>query len=493
MMKMKRILLYTTILLLAASCQGDIQVDQQLKGEAKIFPDYKDVTAPSNIAPLNFQLLDAEGQATQLIIEGGGQSFQVKGNDGVFDIPEKKWKEMLNQQKGQSITLTPCKQQDGKWCAYPSFQINIAQEDIDPYLAYRLIAPGYSPWDHMGIYQRNLETFEEEAIYENKVSDMNCVNCHNFQMQNPEKMVMHMRAKHGGTIVLDHGKLEKLNTKTPETISALVYPGWHPTEDFVAFSTNFINQVFYMSHVNRLEGFDRESDVVVYNTKTHELIASEAIKSAGSFETYPTFSPDGKYLYFCTAKAIAPMPDRYKETHYNICRVGFDAKTQTFANQVDTVYNAERDSLSTSFPRISPDGKYLAFVSQQYGQWSIWHKDADLCLIDLQTGNLIQMDEANSNDSESYHSWSHNSRWMVFSSRRDDGLYTKPYFTYIDESGKAHKPFLLPQKNPKKYYEDLMLAYNIPELITGPVRINERNLADKMITDPGINTTFTQK
>lgn len=490
MIQMKKPLLYSTLFLALASCQGDIQVDQQLKEDAHIFPDYKEVTIPGNIAPLNFQLMDAEDVATQLIVKAGGQSFQVAGKEGVFDIPEKKWKEMLKQQEGKDIELIVCKQQGNKWCAYTPFLIHVAPDEIDPYLAYRLIAPGYSPWDNMGIYQRNLETFEQKAIYENKVSDMNCVNCHNFQMQNPEKMVMHMRAKHGGTIVLDHGKIEKINTKTPETISSLVYPGWHPTEDFVAFSTNFINQVFFMSHANRLEGFDRESDVVVYNAKTHELIASPFIKSQEAFETYPTFSPDGKYLYFCTAKAIDPMPDRYKEAHYNICRIGFDAKTQTFANQVDTVYNAERDSLSTSFPRISPDGKYLAFVRQQYGQWSIWHKDADLCLIDLQNGNLITMDDANSKDSESYHSWSHNSRWMVFSSRRDDGLYTKPYFTYIDANGKAHKPFLLPQKNPKKYYDDLMMAYNIPELITGPVQIDERSLSDKMITDPGINTTF---
>lgn len=490
---MKHTLLYSTVFLLLAACQNDIQIDQQLKEEARIFPDYKEVTIPCNIAPLNFQLMDAENANTQLIIQSDNTSFQVAGKQGVFDIPESKWKELLLQQKGKDIQLTVCKQQDGKWCAYSSFSIHIAPEEIDPYLAYRLIAPGYSPWDDMGIYQRNLETFEQTAIYENKVSDMNCVNCHNFQMQNPNKMVMHMRAKHGGTIVLDNGKIEKLNTKTPETISALVYPGWHPTENFVAFSTNFINQVFFMGHSNRLEGFDRESDVVVLNTKTHELLASPAIKSPDAFESYPTFSPDGKYLYYCSAKAIAPMPERYKEAHYNICRVGFDAKSQTFSEQVDTVYNAERDSLSTSFPRISPDGKYLVFVRQQYGQWSIWHKDADLCMIDLQSGNLVTMDDANSNDSESYHSWSHNSKWLVFSSRRDDGLYTKPYFTYIDDKGKAHKPFLLPQKNPKKYYDDLMMAFNIPELITGPVQINERNLADKMIDDQGINTTYSSK
>ena len=100
------------------------------------------------------------------------------------------------------------------------------------------------------------------------------------------------------------------------------------------------------------------------------------------------------------------------------------------------------------------------------------------------------MTEANSPDAESYHSWSHNSRWLVFSSRRDDGLYTKPYFTYIDAQGKAHKPFLLPQKNPKKYYDDLYFSYNIPELVQGRVNLNERAISDKLRDDSGINVTY---
>ena len=88
------------------------------------------------------------------------------------------------------------------------------------------------------------------------------------------------------------------------------------------------------------------------------------------------------------------------------------------------------------------------------------------------------MTALNSDDVESYHSWSSNSRWLVFSSRRDDGLYTKPYFSYIDKDGVAHKPFLLPQRNPRRYYQLQMNAYNIPEFVSGKVELNGSEIAE---------------
>ena len=74
----------------------------------------------------------------------------------------------------------------------------------------------------------------------------------------------------------------------------------------------------------------------------------------------------------------------------------------------------------------------------------------------------------NSQDVDSYHSWSSNSRWVVFSSKRDDGLHTRLFIAYIDENGKLGKPFMLPQEDPisnKKFNK----AYNIPEFVTDEI------------------------
>ena len=108
-----------------------------------------------------------------------------------------------------------------------------------------------------------------------------------------------------------------------------------------------------------------------------------------------------------------------------------------------------------------------------------------------QTGNscYIRCPATVTSDTESYHSWSSNSRWIVFSSRRIDGLYTRPYFAYIDEEGNASKPFLLPQKD-TDYYHRFMKSYNIPEFITGKVSSKIRALSTLAKEDKGIDVTY---
>ncbi|MBP8912179.1 MAG: hypothetical protein KBI32_11815, partial [Phycisphaerae bacterium] len=73
-------------------------------------------------------------------------------------------------------------------------------------------------------------------------------------------------------------------------------------------------------------------------------------------------------------------------------------------------------------------------------------------------------------------SWSSNSRWIAFSSKRQGGVFTRTYFSYVDETGKVHKPFVLPQKDPA-CYDSLLETYSVPELITGPVTVGAWRLA----------------
>ena len=95
----------------------------------------------------------------------------------------------------------------------------------------------------------------------------------------------------------------------------------------------------------------------------------------------------------------------------------------------------------------------------------------------------------NSEDVDSFHTWSADGKCLVFSSRRDDGLYTKPYFTHVNPDGNATKPFLLPQKNPKEYYKKLMKSYNLPAFTTGKVTVGKRKLVNVLRNSPGTDVT----
>jgi hypothetical protein len=451
---------------------------QNLPQLPKIVPDYVGVTVPPNIAPLNFRLDSFSGRSIALF-EAGGEKVAVKSAGDGFHIPAAKWRRLLQtaQDGDISVTVMACRH-DGKWNSYRPFSIHVAPDSIDPYIACRIIAPGYEYWGAMGIYQRNLETFAQTPVLENRMLGGGCMNCHSFCMQNPDLFMFHLRSNYAGTFIVNEADVEKLSAKTDRLASNPVYPSWHPSGKFIAFSVNVTKQDFHTNNPNRIEVYDMESDVVVYDVERQEYLRCPQLLSRQAFETFPAFSPDGATLYFCTAAARS-IPKEYRDVHYSLCSIAFNPETRTFGATVDTLYNARVNGKSVSFPRVSPDGKFLVFTLSEYGNFSIWHKDADLYIIDLQNDTIAAMDALNSPDVESYHSWSSNSRWLVFSSRRLDGLYTRPFIAHIDAAGHAAKPFLLPQKN-TDYYDWLMQSYNIPEFIKGKVQTRGNRIAAKV-------------
>jgi hypothetical protein len=169
------------------------------------------------------------------------------------------------------------------------------------------------------------------------------------------------------------------------------------------------------------------------------------------------------------------LPQNYKDLKYVLARVPFDEALGTIGTQVDTLFT-ER---SVCHPRVSPDGERLLFTVQDYGTFPIWHKEADLWMMNLKTCMMDTLKIVNSDMSDTYHSWSSNSRWFVFASKRDDGLYGKPYFCYVDRNGKAHKPFCLPQQVPT-FYDDFLKSFNAPELVRGRIPFNAVDVANAM-------------
>jgi hypothetical protein len=477
------ILFFLTSIFLNA-CSGKIPTFTEIEREVQILPDYIGITLPPNIAPLNFTIKEDAEKYLIRIYEAGGETITIESSTGNIRIPEGKWKKLLQRCKGKEMLVDIFVRKDSGWVKFPSIINNVAVDPIDSYLVYRLIDPGFEFWNKMGIYQRCLENFTESPIMINNMSDDNCMNCHSFNRNNSHTMMFHMRSKYAGTVIYRDGKLKKVNTKTDQTISPGVYSAWHPGGRYIAFSVNNIVQTFHSIPQTKVEVTDTLSDLIIYDAKQNTVFTSTAITSKDRLETFPTWSPDGKYLYFCSAKAL-PLA-KYNQIRYNLLRISFDTASCRFG-AVDTIVNASSGRHSVSFPRISPDGRYLIFCMSDFGNFSIWHTESDLFLKDLKSGEVSKPD-INSPQSESYHTWSSGGRWIVFSSRRIDGLYTRLYFSYFDTNGKAHKPFLLPQKDPE-FYTTFLKSYNVPELITTAVKLNPRKLMKTVHSEP-IRATF---
>jgi hypothetical protein len=350
----------------------------------------------------------------------------------------------------------------------------------------------------MGIYERDLSSFDERALIENTQFE-GCVNCHSFNRGNSADMSLHIRGPHGATLLRhDNSPLIAYNTKTDQTLGFCVYPYWHPSGRYVAYSTNATSQLFHSADSNRIEVFDTASDLQVYDVEKNELLLSPILKQDSIYETFPVFSADGRSLYFCAARAflgtqeptsasgittVSPGTSHQLDSiHYDLCRIDFDPATGSFGNRIETIVDASAQHKSVSFPRPSYDGRFLCYTLSDYGQFSIWHHEADLYLLDLATGESRPMTGANSEDTESFHNWSTNSRWLVVSSRRDDGLFTRPYFCHVDAKGNVTKAFMLPQRNPRRFYRDRFLSFNVPEFIICPTNFDGRK-ASRIIND----------
>ena len=276
--------------------------------------------------------------------------------------------------------------------------------------------------------------------------------------------MLYVRGEGGGAILNRNGKLCKLNLKNDNLISSSVYYGFSPSGKYVTFSTNIIIPAFHADPDKRLEVYDSKSDVYVADLDNNTIISSPLTSDSTKLETFPTFSPNGAYIYYCVADRKGLNTKNLKGLKYSLVCIPFNEENGRFGEKVDTLYSAR----SVCHPKISPDGRYCLFTVADYGTFPIWHPEADLCMLDLQTGKTDSLSIVNSNKSDTYHSWSHTGRWFVFASKRDDGLYGKPYFCYVDSQGKAHKPFVLPQKEPT-FYDDCLKSFNVPELSYGPV------------------------
>ena len=431
-----------------------------------VYPDYCDVTIPENIAPLNF-LLRADCEA--IVVKAGDITINTKGNEVTFDLDE--WKTLMTQNAGSEISVTITALIDGRWIEYKPITWQVVKDRVDPYLTYRLIEPDYEIWNNVQIQQRCVENFDVNAIGHYEQLENRCMNCHTYANQDPQLSMMYVRGPNGGAILNRNGKLSKLN------IPGSVYFGFSPTGRYITYSTQKIIPAFHSLASKRLEVYDATSNVYVADMQEHRIISSPLLCDSLKFETFPTFSPDGKYIYYCSADTIS-LPQDIRSLQYSLVRIPFDESTGTIGSQVDTLF-CQR---SVCHPRISPDGRYILYTVADYGTFPIWHPEADLQMMNLETGSIDSLAIVNSQKSDTYHSWSSNSRWFVFASKRDDGLYGKPYFCYVDKDGKAHKPFCLPQQYPS-FYDHNLKSFNAPELGKGKVPFDVDDVAKAMKQD----------
>jgi Tol biopolymer transport system component len=467
-------------------CSGCSKNEENITAQAasraaNIFPDYSGLTIPANIAPLNFTVKETAEDYIVKIYSRQGEPIRIENRSGHIRIPLKAWKRLLAENTGNELMIDVYVQdRTGTWLRFDSLVNRISTDAMDGYLVYRRFMPLFNLWAKMGIYQRCLENFNEKAVLPNNLTKSNCLNCHNFWQNGTDRWLVHLRGGPGTSMLLvSDGKVRKIKTKTTFN-SPAAYPSWHPSGKLIAFSVSNLLQFFHAVGECR-DVLDRYSNIILYDIQTNTITTTPHISDPERLEIWPAWSPDGRFLYFCSAPKIETYEDStfeggfaYNKIKYSLMRIAFDPDTRTWGN-LDTVISATKLGLSITEPRISPDGCFLLFTAAEYGQFPIYLPSADLYLLDLRNNKWKKL-EVNSERCDSFHSWSSNSRWIVFSSKRQDRLFTRPYFSHVDSTGTVSKPFVLPQEDPS-FYDTLFEIFNVPEFTTGPVQVSPQVLA----------------
>ncbi len=180
-------------------------------------------------------------------------------------------------------------------------------------------------------------------------------------------------------------------------------------------------------------------------------------------QTDGVWSPDGKYIVFARAEARDPRPPgQGRATHandsheaqikYELYRIPFNGGK---GGTAERIVGASENGMSNNFPKISPDGKWIVFVQCKNGQ--LMRPDSQLYIIPAGGGTPRRL-RANTRLMNSWHSWSPNGRWLVFSSKARSP-YTQMYLTHIDEQGNSSPAILIDNATASNR------AVNIPEFV----------------------------
>jgi hypothetical protein len=327
--------------------------------------------------------------------------------------------------------------------------------------AYAEMHPELSRW-----VLADLSSYEEPPVVMQNLPT--CGNCHNFSSDGRTfGMDMDYQGDKGAYVLAPVSQRIVLTEKdfiswnnfrrSDKTKSMGLFSKISPDGNYVISTVKeksffaFINDLDFSQFFFPIRGL-----IAFYSKKEKAFFPLPGADDPDYVQTCPEWSPDGKFVVFSRAKVdqrlietigdkpyleigpdvrIEDLNEKY-QIRFDLYRIPFNHGK---GGRPEPLPGAHHNGKSNYFPRYSPDGRWIVFTQCETGL--AIQPESQLHIIPAQGGVARKM-RCNTDIMNSWHSWSPNARWLVFSSKIHTP-YTELFLTHVDEDGHDTPPVLL--------------------------------------------------
>lgn len=436
----------------------------------KIVRPYNNASFPKNIAPPEFCWEDRVDNIWLIKI------FLPQHPSPLFIITDKKcwspsfetWEKIKNSSLGKYITLEVrgCVMKNGKRqdeiIYKDEVKFKISEYPADNIIVYRLVSPLFHTQKTPDIYYRYIDSFETKPFLRSK--DIYCTNCHAFPthdgLQPKEaKLAIAVRDQLPSRKFSGRGKrilgIYNFPSQKGKTFNInSFFMGWSPDGRKIAVTSGEEVIIRPCITLETQQFFVLKSDITIVDVETNQITPLKGASEPEYMENFPTWSPDGRTIIF--SRTEEPKSDDYLlRLKFNLYKIEYNNGQGGIPIPIE---GAAFNGKSNYAARYSPNGRWVVF--NQANSASLVEPTSQLWILSTQAGSQPRKLECNVDYAmNSWHSWSSNSRWLLFASKRDDGIFARIYLTEIDENGHASPPVRLPLK------DEPMMCFNVPEFL----------------------------
>jgi len=358
-------------------------------------------------------------------------------------------------------------------------RFRVSADPADDFIVYRLVAPPFVSLKTPDLYTRDIRQREPRLLLDAR--DHYCVNCHTFSSQEGNTGKLSLQIRYSGPEPVSERRYLALFDFDADTSYRAAFPFENQMTTFMAYSPDgtklalTAKQRFFGAAgplVFETQSPPGDSDIAVYDLAAGTVTLVEGASAEGVLEAYPRWTPDAQSIVFSSAPA-GKHPALTQLELMIVPRTGgravplldVDGRKPGLVTAAD---GTERQQ-SVFYARFSPDGKWMTWTQADYG--SLIKASSDIHIMNWKTRRHRPLASNVDWAADSWHCWSSNSRWIVFASKRDDGIFARMYLTHIDDEGNASPAVRVPIED-----DDLRMSFNLPEFTIHAPPVAEKRL-----------------